>query len=182
MSRQAWLDTKTAAADTHHTHRANSVQACQRQASSDVHGNGVLAAWLGADRHRRGRVKQQITGQSLRSLVLLDVRFARASRHSPVDVSNRVAPLVLPRLDVLDPSTQERRPIGAVAEAISQPFDRNHELPPVQRIVCFEVPFQVDLNSTEGRCRTGLPSRQVRCGNTWGTILSCQARWKRAPQ
>ena len=64
---------------------------------------------LRADRHRRRGVEQQVARQPLGGLVLLDVDLAGPGGDPPVDGADRVAPLVGPRLDVLDAGAQERR-------------------------------------------------------------------------
>src|SRR5262249_47262051 len=99
---------------------------------------------------------QQVTGQTFRRFIFLDVDLAGARGDAPVDGADRVAPLVGPRLHELDARPQEGRAVRAVTQAVREPLDGNQELSCVQRIAGLQVTFHEELSAkavTPSSCR-----------------------------
>jgi hypothetical protein len=83
------------------------------------------------------------------------VRFSGSSCHSPVHTANRVAGLILSRLNVFDAAAKERRFVGPVCEAVGQSPGGDGKLPGIQghNFLKFavHVSFQFSVFSFRGR-------------------------------
>ncbi len=163
--------------DAKHTHRADTVETCQCQPTSNEDRGFVFAMFARADGHRCGRIDQQIRRESPRGFKLFDVVFACAGGDTPVDRFHRIARGVQPRLHIFQPWTECRRSVRTETQTIREASHGNVELPRIEVLVAGDVSVQGNphSNSRPEPCATAVSA--VRIDGAFGYVARPTRPW-----